>query len=104
MSRKKKQEEQETEIIDIGELVEAIDGRFNAIESVLSQAPINKPKKLYGFELVEERDDMGDTKGFHYLHIDKATQDVYFSKNYIKFCKKCGYPVPEIKEMNYFEW
>lgn len=103
MPRKKKEPTEESEVIDISELVEAIDERFNAIETALSQTQV-KGKSLLGFELVEERDDLNGIKYFHYIPIDKALQEFSVSKNYLTYCKNCGVPIPEKKEMNYFSW
>lgn len=103
MARKKKEPEQiQEEVIDLNELVQAIDNRFNAIESVLAQQ--KERDKKWGFEVLEYRDDLGNTKGFHWIHPQAVGFEGGISKDYIKYCKYTGRDYPKNKDPDYFQW
>ena len=104
MAKKKKNEPEQIqeEVIDLNELVTAIDNRFNAIESVLAQQ--KEQEKKWGFEVLEYRDDLANTKGFHWIHPQATGFEGGISKSYIEYCKYTGKEYPKSKDPDYFQW
>lgn len=103
MARKKKEPEQiQEEVIDLDELVQAIDNRFNAIESVLAQQ--KEKEKKWGFEVLEYRDDLANTKGFHWFHPQATGFESGISKNYVKYCKYTGKNYLKRNDSDYLQW
>ena len=103
MAKQKKEPEQiQEEVINLDELVQAIDNRFNAIESVLAQH--QSADKRWGFDYLEQRDDLANTKGFHWIHPESSGIESGLSKNYINYCKYTGKDRLSKNNPDYFSW